>query len=312
MNIHSFFRFLFFAICMSGSVLQAQDTTSEKQRQKNDLRKEMKAYFQKEILPFVKAERAKFDPQLSAEDRNQIDVLRKKAATLREQGKKFRKNHFQNRQKGEKPSEEQRQSMHQFHRSMHRIYAEAWLIADKYDAQLQQIAAQSKAKRETWQADIRKMMQNRFGADSLKGEGRHGKHSGKGRHGRHFGSHHGFGKMHKLFSPAAFILLDPNSQTASLMEEDEDETNSITAPASVFPNPALENSNTLAFELKEEGTVKIELLDKDGKLIRSLLDEKREKGTHTLPVNLNELKTGIYYYRIQSSQGDERRKFIKE
>lgn len=77
----------------------------------------------------------------------------------------------------------------------------------------------------------------------------------------------------------------------------------------VIPNPA-NNSNELTYEVLAQGKVKIDILDKDGLFIKTVLDETKDKGIYTLNVNVSDLTQNLYFFRITDTNGTESVKFI--
>ena len=72
--------------------------------------------------------------------------------------------------------------------------------------------------------------------------------------------------------------------------------------AAAYPLPALERQ-TLNFQAPENSEVTIQLLDDQGRLLRTLVDQQPYSGgEHQLDVDVSALPA-IYFYRIQSAQG---------
>jgi hypothetical protein len=64
-----------------------------------------------------------------------------------------------------------------------------------------------------------------------------------------------------------------------------------------YPNPF--NATTeIAFDLVESGRVSLTLFDIMGRTERTLLDQERAAGRHTVSVDLRELPSGVYVYRL--------------
>ena len=81
---------------------------------------------------------------------------------------------------------------------------------------------------------------------------------------------------------------------------------------SFYPNPATATSQ-LDYEVKKAGPVTVNLLDKNGNQLRTLVNEPNaEKGAHTQPLNLNDLAAGTYFYQIITKGAKETKRFVKE
>jgi len=66
----------------------------------------------------------------------------------------------------------------------------------------------------------------------------------------------------------------------------------------VYPNPFKE-SNTLHYSLAREAEVLIELYDVEGKLMKTLVNQKMRPGIYTVEMQSDDLAEGVYVYKIQ-------------
>jgi hypothetical protein len=73
---------------------------------------------------------------------------------------------------------------------------------------------------------------------------------------------------------------------------------------SVFPNPASEYLY-LTFYFYESSALKCELLDVQGRLVRTLIDERMINGSYQQKVMLNDIQAGTYF--VKSSVGQKHR-----
>ncbi|MBK9632755.1 MAG: T9SS type A sorting domain-containing protein [Saprospiraceae bacterium] len=64
------------------------------------------------------------------------------------------------------------------------------------------------------------------------------------------------------------------------------------------PNPFYQ-STTFAFQIPQNGLVKINILNASGLVVRELLNETMESGNHKIELNANDLPTGLYHCAIQ-------------
>ena len=81
---------------------------------------------------------------------------------------------------------------------------------------------------------------------------------------------------------------------------------------SIYPNP-FNPYTTISFELKEQGTVRLDIYNARGNLVRRLVDEVRGPGRHDLEWNGMDdsgrtMPSGVYYARISGQGIDDRRK----
>jgi hypothetical protein len=68
-----------------------------------------------------------------------------------------------------------------------------------------------------------------------------------------------------------------------------------------FPNP-FNPRTTIRFSLPYETHVRVEVFDLLGRKVRTLLDEKLPRGTHSLVWDASQQASGVYYYRLQTNE----------
>lgn len=76
-----------------------------------------------------------------------------------------------------------------------------------------------------------------------------------------------------------------------------------------FPNPA-KGSTTISFRINNTNLVNLTLLDSQGRLVKTLLNEQRSEGRHDVPIDLSGLPTGIYFYQLKTGFFQETKKLI--
>lgn len=76
-----------------------------------------------------------------------------------------------------------------------------------------------------------------------------------------------------------------------------------------FPNPCYRHS-TIMYSIPKESIVSLKVYDLQGIEVHTLVDEKKQAGTHTVSVDVKGLKDGIYYYRFQADVFSQSRKMI--
>ncbi len=89
--------------------------------------------------------------------------------------------------------------------------------------------------------------------------------------------------------PRHFLLLDADRATMDGMPLSSSET------LHLYPNPAHESIN-IQFRLVAAGSVKLELLDQSGELLRVLVDAEHDAGKHEVPADISDLEEGAVYY----------------
>jgi len=64
-----------------------------------------------------------------------------------------------------------------------------------------------------------------------------------------------------------------------------------------YPNP-FNSTTTIEYQMQEPGNVHLALYDVMGNSIKTLVDGQQKEGDHTVTFDAAELRTGVYYYRI--------------
>ncbi|MBI2417936.1 MAG: T9SS type A sorting domain-containing protein [Ignavibacteriales bacterium] len=68
-----------------------------------------------------------------------------------------------------------------------------------------------------------------------------------------------------------------------------------------YPNP-FNPSTTIAFTIPERSNVSLALFDMLGRKVKSMIDETKEAGLHTVNFNAADLASGIYFYELKAGQ----------
>ena len=108
------------------------------------------------------------------------------------------------------------------------------------------------------------------------------------------------------------ITLPKLSVTAVLLKGSANSTaelNTEIASVKLFPNPS-DQFSTLSFSLKSEREVCVQLLDVQGKLVKTILNEKTNRGTHNLTIRTDDLSEGVYLVKISLGEDMIQRKLM--
>jgi chitodextrinase len=81
------------------------------------------------------------------------------------------------------------------------------------------------------------------------------------------------------------------------------------ALAQNVPNP-VHGQTSIQYMLPQAEQVNLSVFDVNGRLVRVLVNGAREAGTYTVPVNMNSLAKGVYYYKIQAGAFVEVKKMV--
>lgn len=76
-----------------------------------------------------------------------------------------------------------------------------------------------------------------------------------------------------------------------------------------YPNPS-ELVTTIPFRIEKSGNVEINLIDMQGRKVKTLTNRHYQAGTHSLQINLSGLPKGIYFYQLKSSGFMKSKKLI--
>ena len=68
-----------------------------------------------------------------------------------------------------------------------------------------------------------------------------------------------------------------------------------------YPNP-FRTETVIRFTLPTRGKVNLSLFDMNGRLVRVLVNESKESGTHAVTLNSGTLTRGLYYYKLQTGE----------
>jgi hypothetical protein len=78
-----------------------------------------------------------------------------------------------------------------------------------------------------------------------------------------------------------------------------------------YPNPVVEMLNVECLMLNK-GNVNLKILDITGREVATLMDGVKEKGEYTLKYDASDLRSGIYFVKVESGDGIAVGKFVKE
>ena len=252
-----------------------------------EAKKEIGFYKEQNIEPVMKAQRAKLEAELSAEDKASIAELRTafqaqkekmKALKQQEGERKMKKEAFMELKKGMKTQHEQLKA-----------------LTEKYDQEISDLFAEIEEDAQKWKEDIHaiaKKYRNDVKEKEREGERVRGR-KGEPKHGRRgYGKkeHRGFGKNMKK---GHFLLMDPTDNTA------EAEALLTSADIEVYPNPT-NSYTTLTYTVNVAGNYRVELRDERGNVLKVLADGPKETGEYTEEIDLSTVDGGVYYIAISN------------
>jgi len=68
-----------------------------------------------------------------------------------------------------------------------------------------------------------------------------------------------------------------------------------------YPNP-FNPTTTISFDLPKESFVNLQFYDIQGKVVSTLIDQTMDEGSHSVNFNSDGLPSGIYFYRLKTSE----------
>lgn len=292
----------------------------QKDEKRKAMHKEMREYAEENIIPVLKKQRLKLDKKLSAQDKEIIETMRASLHEAHKAHKAEMKKYHEQLKSGEIDKEAMHKHFKAVHEEKKEQLAPVQVIADRYESEIEKLLAVAKANKETWKEGMETIRIKYISDEELakkKAEHQakrkyHGPHQA-GEHGQRHGGHRGGKRMHRgghhlkmlhhAFSPVGFLLWDANAPLPSFDEEESEET------LGVYPNPS-RATNTIAFDVAKRGNVTVELLDKQGNVLKTLLNETKGKGKHSLAVDLAGLANEVYYYRVVTASGSQTSRFV--
>ena len=120
----------------------------------------------------------------------------------------------------------------------------------------------------------------------------------------------------KFVSPAysvQMILIEPGTNHIIVNDSAFTKVNSITSGSfklnQNYPNP-VKSSTLISYELQESSFVTLKVFDFQGREIKTVVNEFQNQGNHSVQFNVSDLQNGVYFYRIETGQYFENKKFI--
>jgi hypothetical protein len=282
---------------VSATVVGAAHEGHPQRGEASPIHRELGSYVETKVLPVLQKQRQKLEVQLSAADRADLATYRTRLQDNRARSRALAERLFsstipQDRRPG--LSEEQLQQFRALRTENWEITQHVRQMAQKYADAIEQLLQEVQPQREQWTNDVQAIVAKN--APSVRPE-----------HQARFIGHrtNGLGVLHHLFRPSAFLLREAQPLAVNAAEA---------APMStgIYPNPIMPSSQ-LDYQMKAAGPVTVDLLDKNGNKLRTLLTEPNaEKGSHTQPLNLSDLPAGTYYYKVTTKEDSQTKRFVKE
>jgi hypothetical protein len=261
-------------------------------------KKEVKEYVRANVWPVLKSERIAFDAKLSAQERALISQVRASLKAEREANKALMQS-LREAKKNGTLTEAQREPMWHAREKERAIEERLLPVLEAHRNDFQEM--KGRLNMDQWKADIKEMMEK---------AGERPPHEKQGEGPRHKGGK-GMPKDKgplKAFMPIRFLLLDP--QIADWPKDFDEDDEAIAS--SLYPNPASGRSSQLSVSLQSDGPCLIEIMDKDGKLLKTVFNGSKEAGTHSFVLDVSDLPAAVYFYRVSANGQTTTERFIVE
>jgi len=116
--------------------------------------------------------------------------------------------------------------------------------------------------------------------------------------------------MGKIIPPTDKVELPRNIAFLIIATEKANSNLQAIAQSTAVPMPASSNQN-LEFKNEVDGEVKIEILNGEGKVLKTLFKDRLSKGTHKRTFDLSFVEDGVFFYRISTESGSSVLKSMK-
>ena len=275
-----------------------------------EFRKQEREYVQAKVLPVLRQQRQKLEQELSTAERTQLATYRNQLIDLDQRQQALQQaaralllsvapDSITHRYSRPAPSPEMLAAQAQ----RLEITIAVAQLANKYQANIVRLAAEIRPQQAQWSADVLAiMLKNHPAARPADYAQRQGETAGPRTQHRHSAGFH-FGEARLIHRPVAFLLMEPGAA---------EPTTDLSLGTSLYPNPVAATSQ-LQYEVKSAGPVTVQLLDKNGNTLRTAVQlERQEKGTYTQALDLSELASGSYFYKVTTRTGTETKRFVKE
>ena len=114
-------------------------------------------------------------------------------------------------------------------------------------------------------------------------------------------------KESKFESGIAIISEIVNKDNVVVKDDKKDKESYFEAKN--YPNP-FNPTTTITYTLPESAYVDLTVYDRLGREVTNLINENQSSGTHSVEFNGSSLPSGIYFYRIKTSENTEVKKMI--
>lgn len=237
---------------------------------------ETEMYRREKMLPKLIVQRKKLDDIIKAKDRERMTELRKELIDAKKAVDDFQKMNQYDFISAVGLSDKQSKIYSNLISEMHEKSNEINSLLSKYSTDIESVLNEIEPLIKQWNTDLKAIEYKYF----PKREERQNKWTDEEK------AKVEENKISKF--KFDFLLLDKSSDYSYKNKMDIETT-------------YLGNSHTINLELKKEGKITLELQDKDGKLLQTVLSEHRTAGLHILNIDVLDAENSLYKYILKTS-----------
>lgn len=106
-----------------------------------------------------------------------------------------------------------------------------------------------------------------------------------------------------------YVLYNLGGGTVGIRDQEFTEVPTSFSLSQNFPNP-FNPTTTIQYSLPQAGNVTLKIYNLLGEEVRTLVEDYKQAGKHSVQFNANSLASGIYFYRLQSGSFVETKKMV--
>ncbi len=268
----------------------------------------IETFKQNTVVPVVKEQRVKLDQYILDEDKIEIVKLKSDIQLYNKKRQEYHQlldSYFPKLKKGQKViPEERKQRNIAFNKLINsedfkKLTEEQYSIEERkqrlvstYNNEVTDLMDEISSQRSTWEDKIMRYYKEFYREDPLR-------NYDEASFMKRYEGEHRIQKIdHESSVFKAHFILDDYAIDETTHENDLQFNHKVF----IFPNPA-STTQSLTFTTKQNGVVKVDVLDQSGKFVKQLLNEYKTAGTHKLEVDLSNLSDNVCFYIITSPDG---------
>jgi hypothetical protein len=110
-------------------------------------------------------------------------------------------------------------------------------------------------------------------------------------------------------SDSLFVLYNLGGGTVGIQDQKKEEIPTSFSLSQNYPNP-FNPTTTIKFSIPQSGLVNLAVYNILGEQVKTLINEERPAGNHSIQFNASNLSSGIYFYRLQAGSFVQTKKML--